>query len=211
LTNVSSADRPQGEETPNIPALAGARLDAESAAAFRAFQIYRDLGPARSLAKAWQAYRESRGEPVTRVPGPRARWSVKYEWVKRAAEFDAVLDTAARAARVEQTRKLEERRVQFEFANQERLEKRVAQMDIVLAKADVAPVTDVTQSKQELVKGKATETKTKIKGINFSGYASFVRQQNDTARQAITGVRKESKESEKLTLRVDELILESQT
>lgn len=196
---MSSADRPKDEALTIIPAPAGARLDAESTAAFRAFQIYRDLGPERSLRKAWQAYREARGEPATRLPGPRARWSVKYEWVKRAAEFDALLDAEKRAARVEQLRKLEERRAEFEFQNQERLEKRVAQMDLVLAKADVAPITDVTQSKQEIVKGKATETKTKVKGINFSGYASFVKQQNETARQAITGVRTSKKGDSKTT------------
>jgi len=207
---VSSADRPQDEALPTTPALAGARLHGESLRAFSAFQIYRDLGPTRTLDKAWHSYREARGEsPTARCPGPRARWSVKYEWVKRAAEFDAVLDAAGRAAQIERRRKLEERRAEFEFLNQERLEKRVAQMDLVLAKADVAPITDVTQSKQEIVKGKATETKTKVKGINFSGYASFVRQQNETARQAITGVRKESKDSEKVTVRVDELILDS--
>jgi hypothetical protein len=45
------------------------------------------------------------------------------------------------------------------------------------------------QSKDETVSGRLTRSKTKVKGINFGGYASLVKQANDSARQAIVGVR----------------------
>jgi len=163
----------------------------ESSRAYAAFTLYRDLGPARSQQSAWREHlkRAGRGEETISCPRTWQDWSSKFEWVGRAAAYDQEIDAQRLKARIEKTRELEERRAQFEFENQDRLEKRVRKAEAVLDKADSAPITDVTQSKEEIVKGKATSTKTKVKGINFSGYAALMNKTNETARQAITGVR----------------------
>jgi hypothetical protein len=77
------------------------RLPKESVRDFRAFCFYRDLGPERSLQKAWRAYclcqKRVRGNShtdpqhdsaVTKVPGAWTALSTKYQWVKRADAYD---------------------------------------------------------------------------------------------------------------------------
>ena len=53
---------------------------------FRAFVIYCDLGPARSIDAAFS----QRGKPGKRS-GPWRAWTGKYAWVDRAAAFDAAV------------------------------------------------------------------------------------------------------------------------
>lgn len=186
---MSLPDRPLGEQPSSD------RLGNESGTAYLAYSHYRDLGLARSIDKAWAVFAATRDTLAKQTAKTSTRWhgwSAKYEWVKRAAAFDAETEAIQRAARVARLIALEERRADYDFANQDRLEQRVGKMEKVLDKADAAPITDVTQSKDETVRGQTTSTKTKIKGINFSGYASLVRQTNETARQAITGVREKT-------------------
>ena len=72
----------------------------ESAPAFEAFAMYRDMGVNRSIRKAAQNLNKA----VTTL----AEWSSKHEWVKRAAAWDAEQDRIARnelAAEMAATRK----------------------------------------------------------------------------------------------------------
>jgi hypothetical protein len=77
------------------------RRDDESATAYRAFEIYRDMGVSRSLVKAWARYADEKGlngvrdRPVTAF----AKWSVGNEWVARADAFDRHESTARLAIR----------------------------------------------------------------------------------------------------------------
>lgn len=52
----------------------------ETARAFEAFAVYRDLGPNRSIRKTGQAL----GKNLTTI----GEWSVKYDWVNRCAAWD---------------------------------------------------------------------------------------------------------------------------
>ena len=56
----------------------------ESAVAFTAFALYRDLGAQRSCAKVGQA--------LGRATGTMERYSSKHHWVERAEAYDAYLD-----------------------------------------------------------------------------------------------------------------------
>lgn len=69
------------------------RQDGETARAWEAFCIYRDMGPDRSLRKVVQELNKN----LTTI----AEWSSKYDWVKRVAAWDAEQD---RIARQEQTK-----------------------------------------------------------------------------------------------------------
>ena len=75
------------------------RQDQETDGAWRAFQIYRDLGESRSHAAVGRQVGKSR----TWI----GLWSTKYNWVQRAALYDSYLDRVALAARVEAIEKME--------------------------------------------------------------------------------------------------------
>ena len=64
------------------------RQKGESAQAFEAFSIYRDLGSERSQ----QAVAKQLGKSRQLL----ARWSAQWEWVERARAYDIDLDRQAR-------------------------------------------------------------------------------------------------------------------
>jgi hypothetical protein len=70
------------------------RLPNEPAAAYVPFLIYRNLGPGRTLERA---YRATKGVRRCRVPGSWQRESVAFQWADRASAWDVdVLTTAGR-------------------------------------------------------------------------------------------------------------------
>jgi hypothetical protein len=172
----------------------------ESSRAFRAFVIYRDLGPLRSIDavaanNAVAPVATDKAKRKRRASGVYNRWSSKHHWVERAAAYDMHLEDVHMRACQARSQALEELRAEFEFKNQKLLEARVSRTDLILDKFDSAPVTDVTQEKTETAGRTVTRTQSKIKGINGSGYAALLRERNDTARQAIRGVRPVEDES----------------
>lgn len=66
------------------------RMDEESATAFEAFVVYRDLGAGRSLSKA--------GEKLGKTAGTLSRWSADFSWTSRALEWDRHLDRIIQAS-----------------------------------------------------------------------------------------------------------------
>lgn len=172
------------------------QLDDESARAYEAFCVYRDLGAQRSLNGAYQ--RQSGA--TSAAPGTWTAWSGDHAWVARAEAYDKHREAERLAVRDERYRELERRRIDFEFENQDRLERRVRLIEKILDKADIHPVTDVTSEKDSKVEDislatvTTTFTKTKVKGISLSGYARLSQQANDTAKQAVLGIRPEASE-----------------
>lgn len=169
------------------------QLPGESAKAFAAFCAYRDLGVQRSISTA---YRQASGSSAS-APGTWTSWSTEFEWVSRAEAYDRHLEQIRLAARDERIKRLEERRLDYEIANQDRLEARVRKIEAVLDKADTHPITDVTSEKEvdDLSLATKTFSKTKVKGISLSGYARLTETANRTAAEAINGVRPEEKSS----------------
>lgn len=148
------------------------RQPGETSRAYAAFCSYRDLGPRRSLAAAYRARKP--GSLDERAPGHWCEWSTRFRWVERAAAYDAFLDEQRREQKERALRELEERRFLFELRNQERLERRVERQETVLAQFEEAAAVDVT-----------------TRDIKLGGYARLVAETNQTARQAIVGVRSE--------------------
>jgi hypothetical protein len=75
------------------------RRDDETNAAYAAFCLYRDFGAERSILKVL----DGAGLPSSRS-GVWARWSKRFEWVKRAGAYDEHLDAIALAVREEEFR-----------------------------------------------------------------------------------------------------------
>jgi hypothetical protein len=93
------------------------RQEGESAKAFSAFEIYRRLGPARTVAEAWRQYwslsgAHNAGEAPPRVMPYFSQWAVQWRWQERALAWDD--DLAARARDEEEDRELERLRQEKE-------------------------------------------------------------------------------------------------
>ncbi len=159
------------------------RLTGESARAYAAYKTYRDLGPQRSLTVAWQQNQAAKGRQgrPKKCCGQWQRWSVKWNWVERAVNYDAYLDAEECTARVENRKKCEDMRGKFEFNNQSRLEGQILMWQDVLEKLALCPVTDFYLEKLE--NGKIV--KTKIKGIDFNGAARMLHEINEALKLAI--------------------------
>src|SRR6266545_5521508 len=134
----------------------------ESARAFAAFCMYRDLGPGRSVAAAWNARQVTTGAkgPIDVVPQrsrPSGRWNLwssKYHWVDRAAAHDRKIDEAKCAAIRE--KEIEYKKVQeaFKIENQREKIRCVREMNEIQHKLAAGPFTNVTQCTEETVGGK---------------------------------------------------------
>jgi hypothetical protein len=78
---------------PRRDSLTFERMPGESAVAFAAFVVYRDVGPTRSIRKLRQEVGKSRAVLE--------RWSVRWSWVERVRLWDAEVDANLRAENLE--------------------------------------------------------------------------------------------------------------
>jgi hypothetical protein len=79
-------------------------MEGEGARAFAAFELYRQLGPGRTVEEAWRQYRSrlgTRRQGAATFASPRpmpyfSRWTKRYEWRARALAWDQVQVAIAR-------------------------------------------------------------------------------------------------------------------
>jgi hypothetical protein len=185
-------------------ALGANRLPGESTRAYRAFCAYRDQGSQRSLAAAWmadrhnahaatRAYRRDQGTPRASA-GHWPTWSRQWNWVVRAAAYDARVEATQRQAQLDRSKQIERRRLDFELANQERLETRCEKIRALLAKVVDAPITDITQCTEYTLGKRVSKTKTHVEGRNLASLAALSKQYKETLCQTVVGVRENSRD-----------------
>lgn len=126
------------------------RQPGETTRAYEAFTLYRDMGADRALRKVVQALNKN----LTTI----AEWSTKYEWVKRAAEWDAEQDRIARNAQIEEIKKMRKRHA--EVANSmiikaARALNRMKEEDI--RPADISRFIEVASKLERLSRGDTSE------------------------------------------------------
>jgi hypothetical protein len=92
------------EHTKAAATQAWERQRGERVKAFRMFQIYRDLGPERSLAKLAE-----HGGNLTPSRRQLQRWSSKYRWVERCRHYDNFLDAELRKRNEKERAEMAER------------------------------------------------------------------------------------------------------
>lgn len=80
------------------------RMEREPPVAFRAFQIFRDIGPSRTVRKAFYKYKGIPEDSDQRVTGRWCEWAVAYTWRERAQLWDDHLDRIARQTIEEEIR-----------------------------------------------------------------------------------------------------------
>jgi len=101
-------------------------IDGETALAFAAFEMYRRLGPARTVEEAWRQYWSrpgTRRRRMDKTSPPRvmpyfSRWAVKWRWRERALAWDEEQAAIERDQRLD--RELQEKARQHEEQIQQR-------------------------------------------------------------------------------------------
>jgi hypothetical protein len=123
------------------------RQRGESLAAWTAFQCYRDLGANRSLDEVdRRLYQPPAAAPAEAQPsaarkrrrGHIGAWSRRFDWVQRAAQWDAHLDREGRAAHIEAVKAMNQRHAAAARQLQMRALQALSEMQATdLAAADV--------------------------------------------------------------------------
>ena len=164
------------------------RID-EPATAYRAFLIYLELGPGRTLDGAWSAYCESRtpGRTPKRCSGQWTRWSQQHKWVERALEHEIAELDRRRTLRAERREQLDERRAEYEISTQADAEAEYDRGRRFLDKLENVPSADMSHHKTEIVKGKTTHTSTTARGIRGGEIAKLMQEVRETRNAAILG------------------------
>jgi hypothetical protein len=149
---------------------------AESSRAYRAFCVYRDLGPHRSLDRAWKSscsatdQGDDTGGTSSRHPGCWGTWSQKFNWVERAEAHDD---------------EIEEQRSKFECEAQTRTEDRVRNQDALLDKMSTAAMNDGKAVKFDPATNITTTTT--LPGFRPREFVELTRVRNETTKRAIHG------------------------
>ena len=94
--------------------------------AFRAFTVYRDLGPKRTLRAA---FRQETGKESAQPNGTWTRWYSRWQWLLRARAWDRELDALGREAAIAETQRMGERHAELAMTAQSQLVARLEQMD----------------------------------------------------------------------------------
>jgi hypothetical protein len=92
-------------------------LPGESSKAYRAFCLYRDMGPSRSLDQASRAYHSRPDQPANgggrknRASGTIRGWAQRWNWPGRALDWDRELDRVQREKQKAASAEMGERQV----------------------------------------------------------------------------------------------------
>ena len=119
------------------------------------------------------------------MSGQWTRWATQFGWVERTIAFDLEIADHQRAQRAEQRDALEEQRFQVELRSQKDLEDRYEQIGRTLDRYHAAPISDITQEKDEVVEGKRIRTITRVRGVRGGDFE----EQTNYRRHAILGLR----------------------
>ena len=134
----------------NIPPEPWERQKGETSRAYEAFCTYRDLGPNRSQSKTSQKL----GKNSRTI----ADWSTKYDWVKRAAAWDAEQDRIARQAQIDEIKKMRKRHADLATAMLVKAAKALQRIPEDEVKAsDVSRLVETASKLERISRGDAGE------------------------------------------------------
>lgn len=125
----------------------------EGSQAFEAFAIYRDMGAARSTAKV--------ARQLSKTKTLMDRWSGVWQWVRRAAAWDAEVDRRKREEAAEEIAAMHRRHAGIAQAMTGRLVASLQQMiqaDVPVAPGDVPRWLDIAAKIERVARGEPAET-----------------------------------------------------
>lgn len=118
----------------------------ETSKAFEAFAIYRDLGPGRSIAKV--------GKELGKNCVTLEEWSTKYDWVKRAAAWDAEVDRVARQEQLNAIKKMRVRHAKLASDLLDKVEKEIETLQPgAMTPNEIARITEVATKLERISRG----------------------------------------------------------
>lgn len=179
--SAGSMQNPGGEASGYSLTGSPDRLPCESASAYRAFCAYRDLGSQRTLIAARTADRKDSAPGAKISAGHWPRWSQQFHWVARATAHDAMLKSTEERCRAQ----IVQRRLDFQIADQKRLDARISKTQALVSRADAASILNVTRTESERDKtgGRLLEkTMINVEGINLAGLMAVQMQLYETMR-----------------------------
>lgn len=127
------------------------RQPGETAKAYNAFCVYRDLGPGRSLEKAAQAL------------GLKSRkyfsnWHARHNWVARAEAYDMYIEKLKRQEHEQAILEMTRRHAELAVAFQEKIAERIRTIDPnELTPQDLARWLEIATKLERLSRGEPTE------------------------------------------------------
>ena len=126
------------------------RQPGETARAYEAFAVYRDLGPDRSINKTARALDKNR----TTI----GEWSAKYDWVKRTEAWDAEQDRIARQSQIDEIKKMRKRHADLATAMLVKATKALRSIPEDEIKAgDVSRMVDIAAKLERISRGDVGE------------------------------------------------------
>jgi hypothetical protein len=123
----------------------------ESPPAWESFQLYRNLGPERSIAKT----AEEVGKDISLLE----RWSSKHKWVLRANAFDAHADQEIQRLQIKERVDMTKRHARMSMLGQQKLVERLNEMapeDI--SSSDIPRWLDIVVKVERLSRGVSADT-----------------------------------------------------
>jgi len=127
------------------------RQDGESAKAFEAFKIYRDMGPERSLSKLEQSFNGTKSKTWL------GEWSRNNGWVERVEAFDSWLDQQELQAMMRGRLKAKQKRIERAGLMQSVGEKSLKKKDTLLDKKTDYTLSDDRQLIADGMKAERSE------------------------------------------------------
>lgn len=152
------------------------RLPGETPKAWRAFCIYRDMGPTRTIMRTVQAL-GLRAGAARRLQ----EWSSRYRWAERVAAYDAWLDAQQRAEREAAVREMARRHAELAMALLERVRARVDTLrPEELTPSEVARWLEVAARLERLSRGEPEtagrqQHELDVRGLSWAELAEFLR------------------------------------
>lgn len=105
------------------------RQPGESARAYAAFCIYRDMPPRKRSLREVAAKLKGKPGKYKSVPANISMWSAKWRWAERAAAWDEERDRQEREAQIRAVKEMRERHAREAMALQEKALKRLKAMN----------------------------------------------------------------------------------
>jgi hypothetical protein len=134
----------------NIPPEPWERQKGETARAYEAFAVYRDLGAGRSINKTAQKLGKNR----TTI----SEWSARNNWVKRCEAWDTEQDRIARQAQTEEIKKMRKRHADLATAMLVKAAKALQKIpDDEIKAGDISKMVDTAAKLERISRGDVGE------------------------------------------------------
>ena len=126
------------------------RQDSESAKAYEAFSVYRDMGADRSLAKV--------GQEIGKSTKMMEKWSKAHNWVERAEAWDREQDRILQKQQIEDIKKMRKRHANLAVAMLAKAATALKKIpDDEIKAADVSRMVDVASKLERVSRGDVGE------------------------------------------------------